>query len=273
MQALDLCNGGMIWSCCVPKDKVLSQVNTVSTLIKKKIRFSSYIRRCWMEQLQSHKWLTASSYMGKYLRISSYIRKPYLLFDFATAPLWISLYMRKILFSFLSVYRQYTPVTLRFFILEICQISSSIAILPRTVQKTADVSNTICGKNTNPPLHAYFYLLTTSIFNEFCRFSLTVYCTYRRLQIIDYLQQFAANTYCLYKYITHFFLTTLSFLSFTIFTIYCTEDCRCTFYRIYNTISDLFWYILFSAFCKAFIYFFRGTLTSSTASKMRVGFP
>ncbi len=31
-----------------------------------------------MEQLQSHIWLTASSYMTKYLRISSYIRKPFL---------------------------------------------------------------------------------------------------------------------------------------------------------------------------------------------------
>ncbi len=30
-----------------------------------------------MEQLQSHKWLSASSYMAKYLRISSYIRKPF----------------------------------------------------------------------------------------------------------------------------------------------------------------------------------------------------
>ncbi len=29
-----------------------------------------------MEQLQSHIWLTASSYMAKYLRISSYIRSP-----------------------------------------------------------------------------------------------------------------------------------------------------------------------------------------------------
>jgi hypothetical protein len=28
-----------------------------------------------------------SSYMGKYLRISSYIRKPFLIYDFATAPL------------------------------------------------------------------------------------------------------------------------------------------------------------------------------------------
>ncbi len=46
------------------------------------------------------KWLTASSYMGKYLRISPYIRKPYLIYDFATAPIWISLFMRKIWFSF-----------------------------------------------------------------------------------------------------------------------------------------------------------------------------
>ncbi len=57
-----------------------------------------------MEQSQSHIWLTASSYMTKYLRISSYIRKPYLIYDFATAPVWISLCKRKILFYFLSVY-------------------------------------------------------------------------------------------------------------------------------------------------------------------------
>ncbi len=64
------------------------------TLIKKKIKFSSYIRKFRMERLQSHIWLTASSYMGK----------PFLLYDFITAPLWISLYMRQIFFSFLSVY-------------------------------------------------------------------------------------------------------------------------------------------------------------------------
>jgi hypothetical protein len=71
-----------------------------NALIKKKIKFSSYIRKFRVEQLQSHIWLTASSYMGKYLRISSYIRKPFRIYDFATAPFWISLYMRKILFSF-----------------------------------------------------------------------------------------------------------------------------------------------------------------------------
>ncbi len=37
-----------------------------------------------------------------------YIRKPFLIYDFATAPLWSSLYMRKIWLSFLSVYdREY----------------------------------------------------------------------------------------------------------------------------------------------------------------------
>ncbi len=51
------------------------------TLIKKKIKFSSYIRKFRVEQLQSHIWLTASSYIGKYMRISSYIRKPFLIYD------------------------------------------------------------------------------------------------------------------------------------------------------------------------------------------------
>ncbi len=37
--------------------------------------------------------------MVKYLRISSYIRKPFLKYNFATAPFWI----QKMLFSFLLV--------------------------------------------------------------------------------------------------------------------------------------------------------------------------
>ncbi len=72
---------------------------------KKKIKFSLYMMKFIMEQLQSHIWLTASSYMVKYLRISSFIRKPFFIYDFATAPFWISLYMRKIFFSLLSVQR------------------------------------------------------------------------------------------------------------------------------------------------------------------------
>jgi hypothetical protein len=30
------------------------------------------------------------------LNTSSYIRKPFLIYDFATAPLWISFYVRKV---------------------------------------------------------------------------------------------------------------------------------------------------------------------------------
>ncbi len=70
--------------------EVLCFINNMSltTLIKKKIKFSSYIRKFRMEQLQSHRWLTVSSYMEKFLRISLYFKiKPFLIYDFATAPL------------------------------------------------------------------------------------------------------------------------------------------------------------------------------------------
>ncbi len=70
---------------------------------KKKTKFSSYLSKSRKERLQSHIQLTASSYMTKYLRIPSYIRKPFLIYDFATAPILISLYVWKIFFSFLSV--------------------------------------------------------------------------------------------------------------------------------------------------------------------------
>ncbi len=57
----------------------------------------------------------ASSYMGKYLRISSYIRKPFLICDFATAPLWISLYTIWEKFSFLFYQCTFpTPISLHF---------------------------------------------------------------------------------------------------------------------------------------------------------------
>ncbi len=72
-------------------------------LWQKENQIFSYIRNFRMELLQSHIWLRASLYLVKYLRISSYIRKPFLIYDFATDPIWISLYMRKISFSFLSV--------------------------------------------------------------------------------------------------------------------------------------------------------------------------
>ncbi len=58
--------------------------------VKKEKKIFLIYKEIQLEQLQSHIWLTASSYIGKYLRISSYIRKPFLKYDFATAPLWIS---------------------------------------------------------------------------------------------------------------------------------------------------------------------------------------
>ncbi len=51
----------------------LSEYSVSGALIKKKIKFSSYIGKFRVEQLQSHIWLTATSYMGKYFSISSYI--------------------------------------------------------------------------------------------------------------------------------------------------------------------------------------------------------
>jgi len=42
--------------------------------------------------------------MVKYLRISSKIGKPFLLYDLATDPIWISLYSIWEKFSFLSVH-------------------------------------------------------------------------------------------------------------------------------------------------------------------------
>ncbi len=47
--------------------------------------------------------------MGKCANISPYMRRPLVINDFATAPLWISLYMRKIWFSFLSVHPYIHP--------------------------------------------------------------------------------------------------------------------------------------------------------------------
>ncbi len=74
------------------------------TLIKKEIKFSSYLRKFRRDRLQSHIWLTASSYMIKCLRISSYIRKPFLIYDFATANHLNFLIYEKNFVFFFSVY-------------------------------------------------------------------------------------------------------------------------------------------------------------------------
>jgi hypothetical protein len=65
--------------------------------IKKKRKFSPYIRK-FRGIVQSHIWLTTSSYMVKIFM--HFLRKPFLIYDFAPDPIWISLYMRKIFFPF-----------------------------------------------------------------------------------------------------------------------------------------------------------------------------
>ncbi len=72
---------------------------------KKEVKFSSYMRKFRMEQLQSHIWLTASSYMVKYLCISSYIWK-------ALPHIWLwncsilnfCIYEENFIVSFISVF-------------------------------------------------------------------------------------------------------------------------------------------------------------------------
>ncbi len=62
------------------------------TLIKKKIKFSSYIMKFKMEQLKSHIWLTTSAYIVKSLRISSYMRRPFLIYDSEFPHIWGKFY-------------------------------------------------------------------------------------------------------------------------------------------------------------------------------------
>jgi hypothetical protein len=67
----------------------LTRLSRVAALIKKKIKFSSYIKKFRVDHLQSHMTDGLLIY-GEILRISSYIRKPrkpFLIYNFATAPL------------------------------------------------------------------------------------------------------------------------------------------------------------------------------------------
>jgi hypothetical protein len=45
-------------------------------------------------------------YWGKYLRISSYIRKPFLIHDFATAPVNFPICEENLIFFFISVLKK-----------------------------------------------------------------------------------------------------------------------------------------------------------------------
>ncbi len=76
------------------------QGNRLVTLIIKKIKFFSYIRKFRRDRLRSQ--LKTSSYMVKYLRISSYIRKHFLIYDYATAHVNFLIFEENFVFFFIS---------------------------------------------------------------------------------------------------------------------------------------------------------------------------
>ncbi len=53
---------------------------------KKENEISLIYNEIQRDRVQSHIWLTASSYMVKKLHVSSYIEKPFLIYDFAPIP-------------------------------------------------------------------------------------------------------------------------------------------------------------------------------------------
>ncbi len=71
----------------LPETRIYSTGSQLSTLIKNKIKFSSYIGKFRVEQLQSHTRGRAFLYMRKCENISPYMRRPLVIYDFATAPL------------------------------------------------------------------------------------------------------------------------------------------------------------------------------------------
>ncbi len=73
---------------------------------KNKRKFYSFIRKFRWERLQSHMYMRKGFLIYEKMRKYLVTRWPLVKYDFATAPLWISLYTRKILFSVLSMYLQ-----------------------------------------------------------------------------------------------------------------------------------------------------------------------
>ncbi len=82
---------------CMSDNTVFGTKASYSTLIKKKIQFSSYTRKFRWDRLRSHIWLTASLYMVKYLRIFSLALPHLRLCNWSYLNF---LYIRKISFSF-----------------------------------------------------------------------------------------------------------------------------------------------------------------------------
>ncbi len=78
--------------------------------------------------------------MRKCANISPYMRRPLVTYDFATALFWISLYMREILFSFLSVWSHWT--------VQRRMVPSSLAVVavPAACRLAAHATAQSCGR-------------------------------------------------------------------------------------------------------------------------------
>jgi hypothetical protein len=59
-------------------------INDPGAFIKKKTKFSSYVRKSRRRTLHGH-WSYMTNSLLKYLRTSSYLREQFLIYDFATA--------------------------------------------------------------------------------------------------------------------------------------------------------------------------------------------
>jgi hypothetical protein len=90
---------------CCTVHTCIHTVVYICTLIKNKIKFSSYIRNFRMEQLQSHNGQRPPYIWWNICAFPHILESlPLYIYDYAHNPIWISFYMRKILFSFISVY-------------------------------------------------------------------------------------------------------------------------------------------------------------------------
>ncbi len=91
----------------MPAKEPVEKINSKDpgALMKNKIKFSSYtykeIQMGAVAKSYMRKGFLINEEMCKYLVIQ-YMRRSLVIYDFATAPFWISLYMRKIWFLFIS---------------------------------------------------------------------------------------------------------------------------------------------------------------------------
>ncbi len=99
---------------------------------KKKIKFSSYIRKFRVEQLQSHIWGKASQYMRKCANISPYMRRLLVIYDFTT----FLIYEENLIFFFITVLLYHLPKDSR---RKDAEVASLVGRKPRLVVRACTV--------------------------------------------------------------------------------------------------------------------------------------